>query len=145
MTRHPILSDPDPLMAWYRAHDDAANAEGWSLFETGGGPSHDDPEIQRVDDPETGEPLEGDEDAWRLVAEGVRAGRPHAVAALALVEAWSPREFAAVRAIMFGLDVPPLWEERRPATERERHDGRCDGACGVPGGCHGADWGAIDG
>lgn len=66
----------DPLSAWYRDHAAAAEAEGWSLFETSGTDGHDPIEVERIDEAEI---LSDDIEAWAIVA---RADTPHARAAI---------------------------------------------------------------
>lgn len=65
------------MTSWNVTHIIAANAEGWDLFETGGG-DHAPLELQRndtMDETPDGEPiLDDDTQAWELVVARAEAG-----------------------------------------------------------------------
>lgn len=93
-----VSDDDDVLVAWYREHDAAAAAEGWSLFDTCGADGHDEVEVERIDDAGL---LDSDDDALAILAQGVREQRPHAVAALAVLTALDcRRDLATVRRLL---------------------------------------------
>ena len=76
---------PDYLGDWYRDHEAAAEAEGWSLFECSAPTEHDEIEVQRID--ESGI-LGGDDEAFAIVA---RADTPHARAAIKVLRVYGCR------------------------------------------------------
>lgn len=87
---------PDPATmdpAWSDAHASAAAAEGWGIFECR---ASDPWQLQHSDCADDGEQqLVSDAQAWAIVRGGT--GEHHA-AALAFIQAHSPREFAAITA-----------------------------------------------
>lgn len=100
----PTLHGPgvDPLAEWYHSWSDQAEAEGWSLFETGGG-DHEPVELEAccdaehyawVVDPEFHNC--DDEGAWRHVITGALAGNELHQAALMCLHRVSPGEFTFI-------------------------------------------------
>jgi hypothetical protein len=100
---NPIVDRYDPdLPGWTNAHGEAAHAEGWGIFDCQGS-EYGRWQVQRLDDPQDHglsiEPLESDEEAWRLIVNGTGE---HHKAALEVLKEHCPEEYARVMTVDFG-------------------------------------------
>lgn len=108
VTNYTDLANMDP--AWSNEHCEAAQREGWDIFDTqgsNGGPW----QVQRFDDASEvhGAPqLKDDETAWQIVIQGTAA---HHEAARQFIRTHSPKEWAALNQ----REVPDLVRPHPPA------------------------------
>lgn len=89
---HVLLPGDDPLVDWWRLYGDAAEAQGWSLFECSGD-GRPPIELERVDEMGI---FDDDQQAWRFVVRNAQAGDLACATALHVLARESPTEHAAI-------------------------------------------------
>lgn len=95
---HVLQPGDDPLVDWHRMYGDAADEQGWSLFECAAD-DHAPIELQRSDDQAI---FGSDPAAWEHVVRRAQAGDLACATALHVLAVDSPDEWAAIMDYVHG-------------------------------------------